>query len=162
LQPAFSTQQIGNALGWGVVDSAPNAFVWEIGHTSPFTKPASQLCYPGQSTCDSYDIAHWLGFSPLRILGVTFADGSSPQRWAVVSDFGGKSEVAQYCSTYGTAYCSYPWFSFNAAGFITYGGDYAATRFDYGQADQFALTPQCGGPFGADSTFCDTVLKPNP
>src|SRR5215469_11186771 len=37
--PAFSAQKIGNALGWGLVDDTPNSFVWEIGHTSPFTSP---------------------------------------------------------------------------------------------------------------------------
>jgi hypothetical protein len=161
LHPAFSTQQIGNALGWGLTDDAPNAFVWEIGHTSPFTRPASQLCYPGQSICDSYDISHWLGFNPLRILGVTFADGSSPSQWAVASDFGGKTEVNQYCTNYGTAFCSYPWYTDNS-GFITYGGDYPGTKLDYGQASQFAPTTQCGGPFGPDSTYCMTVLEPNP
>jgi hypothetical protein len=34
LMPAFNTQSIGNALGWGLVDDAPNSFVWEIGHMS--------------------------------------------------------------------------------------------------------------------------------
>ena len=61
--PAFSEQQIGNALGWGIVDDTPNSFVWEIGHTSPFTTPASQFCVPGQTFDDSYDTAHWLGFA---------------------------------------------------------------------------------------------------
>jgi hypothetical protein len=40
--------------------------------------------------------------------------------------------------------------------------DYPGTQFDYGQASQFATTPQCGGPFGPDSTYCDTVLSPTP
>jgi hypothetical protein len=73
----------GNALGWGLVDDTPNSFVWEIGHTSPFTSPAGQYCVPGQTFCDSYDAAHWLGFSPLQIKSVTFADGSTASRWAV-------------------------------------------------------------------------------
>jgi len=30
------------------------------------------------------------------------------------------------------------------------------------QASQFAATPQCGGPFGPDATYCDTVLSPVP
>src|SRR5215469_16781070 len=75
--PAFGAQQIGNALGWGIVDDTPNSFVWEIGHTSPFTTPAGQFCLPGQTNCDSYDTAHWLGFSPLQIKSVTFGDGSA-------------------------------------------------------------------------------------
>jgi hypothetical protein len=163
LLPAFTTQQIGSALGWGLVDDTPNSFVWEIGHTSPFTKPAAQFCLPGQVGCDSYDIAHWLGFSPLRIESVTFAGGSKASRWAVVSDFGGTAEINQYCSAYGGPYCSYPWFTFNrAASAFTYGGDYPQTLFNYGQGSEFATTKQCGGPFGPDSTYCDTVLSPTP
>jgi hypothetical protein len=27
---------------------------------------------------------------------------------------------------------------------------------------QYATTPLCGGPFGPDSTYCDTVLTPTP
>ncbi len=76
LLPAFSTQQIGNALGWGAVNDTPNSFVWEIGHTSDFTTPAARFCVAGQAICDSYDTSHWLGFTPLQIKSVTFADGS--------------------------------------------------------------------------------------
>jgi hypothetical protein len=42
------------------------------------------------------------------------------------------------------------------------GADYPGTRDDYGQAGQFATTPQCSGPFGPDSTYCDTMLNPTP
>jgi hypothetical protein len=161
--PAFDTQQIGNALGWGLVNDTPNSFVWEIGHTSPYTHPASQFCVPGQTFCDSYDQTHWLGFSPLQIKSVTFADGSTAKQWAATSDFGGKAEVNQYCSAYGGPYCIYPWYAFNASdGAFTYGADYPGTKFDYGQAGQFAQTMNCGGPFGPDSTYCDTVLTPTP
>jgi hypothetical protein len=150
-------------LGWGLVDDTPNSFVWEIGHTSPFTSPASKFCVPGQTFCDSYDQAHWLGFNPLRIESVTFANGSTAKQWAAVSDFGGKAEVNQYCSAYGGAYCIYPWYSFNATdGAFIYGADYPGTKFDYGQAGQFAQATTCGGPFGPDSTYCDTVLTPTP
>ncbi len=161
--PAFSAQKIGNALGWGLVDDTPNSFVWEIGHTSDFSTPAGQYCTPGQTTCDSYDIAHWLGFTPLRITSVTFANGSTPSKWAVVSDLGATAEVGQYCSSYGGPYCSYPWYAFNRTpSAFTYGGDYPGTAHDYGQGSQFATTMQCGGPFGPDSTYCDTVLRPTP
>jgi hypothetical protein len=161
--PAFSQQKIGNALGWGLVDDTPNSFVWEIGHTSDFSTPAGQYCVPGQAGCDSYDTAHWLGFSPLQIKSVTFANGSTASKWAVVSDFGGTAEVNQYCPSYGGPYCTYPWFTFNSASSaLTYGADYPGTKFDYGQAAQFATTTQCGGPFGPDSTYCDTILKPAP
>jgi hypothetical protein len=168
--PAFSAQKIGNALGWGLVDDTPNSFVWEIGHTSPFTTPASQFCVPGQTFCDSFDTAHWLGFHPLQIKSVTFANGSTANKWAVVSDTGGKAEVLgdsfvgpTDCSTYGGPYCTYPWYAFNGtSSAFTYGADYPGTQFDYGQAAQFATTMQCGGPFGPGSTYCDTPLTPTP
>jgi hypothetical protein len=161
--PPFSQQKIGNALGWGLVDDTPNSFVWEIGHTSDFSTPAGQFCLPGQAGCDSYDTAHWLGFSPLQIKSVTFANGSTANKWAVVSDFGGTAEVNQYCPSYGGPYCTYPWYAFNGAdSAFTYGADYPGTQFDYGQAAQFATTTQCGGPFGPNSTYCDTVLTPTP
>ena len=163
LLPLFGTQQIGNALGWGLVDDTPNAFVWEIGHTSNFTTPAGKLCNPGDTSCDSYDTSHWLGFTPLKIVSVTFANGSTARQWAVVSDLGGTAEVTASCSSYGGPYCTYPWYAFNSdASAITFGADYPGTKFDYGQGSQYATTPLCGGPFGPDSTYCDTVLTPTP
>ena len=111
----------------------------------------------------SYDAAHWLGFSPLQIKSVTFANGAAPGKWAAVSDFGGSAEVGQYCPAYGGPYCIYPWYAYNGRdSAFTYGADYPGTQDDYGQAGQFATTPQCGGPFGPDSTYCDTVLNPVP
>ena len=159
LMPAFDAQAIGNSLGWGLVNDTPNAFVWEIGHTSPFTKPPDQFCLPGQTFCDSYDAAHWAGFgAPLTIVGVTFGDGSSAKKWAAASDFGGKAEVNQSCAQYGGPFCIYPWFTLGSSGFH-YGVDYPDNLKDFGQADQFQQTLQCGGPFGPDSTYCVTVLK---
>ncbi len=170
LLPAFDKQQIGNSLGWGLVNDTPNSFVWEIGHTSPYTKPADQFCVPGQTFCDSFDQSHWLGFSPLQIKSVTFGDGSSASEWAAVSDTGGKAEVLGNsfvgptdCSSYGGPYCIYPWFAFNGSNnSFSYGANYPGTKFAYGEADQFQQTLNCGGPFGPDSTYCDTVLKPTP
>jgi hypothetical protein len=43
-----------------------------------------------------------------------------------------------------------------------YGANYPGTRFDYGKANQFATTPLCGGPFGPNSTYCVTIIKPVP
>ena len=161
--PAFDTQQIGNALGWGAVFDTPNSFVWEIGHTSNFANPPGEYCVPGQKICDTYDKTHWLGITPLRIKSVTFAGGAHPRKWAVVTDLGGKAEVVASCGHYGGPYCIYPWYAFNGrADALTYGANYPGTRFDYGKANQFATTPLCGGPFGPDSTYCVTVIKPVP
>lgn len=162
LLPLYSTQQIGNALGWGLVDDTPNAFVWEIGHTSNFSTPAWHICYPGQTDCGSCNTANWLGITPLKILPVTFADGSARER-AVTSDLGGTAEASSYCPAYGAPYCTYPWYAANSASSaITFGADYPGTKSDYGQGSQFPATMQCGGPYGPDSTYCDTVLKPSP
>jgi hypothetical protein len=156
LMPAFDAQQIGNALGWGLVFDTPNSFVWEFGHTSDFS--GAQFCLPGQTFCDSYDAAHWAGFTPVTIVDVTFGDGSHPKNWASVSDFGGKAEILQNCAAYGGPFCIYPWYTKGANGFH-YGIDYPDTVKDFRQADQFQQTLQCGGPFGPDSTYCPTILR---
>lgn len=156
--PAFDTQSIGNSLAWGAVFDTPNSFVWEIGHTSNFTSPAGRFCVAGQSDCLSYDAPAWAGTSPIQIKSVTFGDGSTAKSWAAVSDLGGKAEVLATCSVYGGPFCIYPWYTLGKTGFH-FGVDFPDTIKDFGQADQFQQTTNCGGPFGPDSTFCATVLK---
>jgi hypothetical protein len=156
LMPAFDAQQVGNALGWGNVFDTPNSFVWEIGHASIFTG-GDAFCTAGQTNCNSYDASSWAGFSPVQIKSVTFGDGSSPTGWAVVSDLGGKAEVAQTCATYGGPFCIYPWYTLGTSG-LHYGVDYPDNRKDFGQASQFATTEQCSGPFGPDTMFCATTI----
>jgi hypothetical protein len=165
MMPAFDRQQLGNALGWGLVDDAPNSFVWEIGHTSPFTSPASQYCIPGQTLCDSFDDHPWAGTLPIQIKSVTFGDGSTAKHWAVVSDTGGKAEIfgnsfvgPTPCTGYGGPFCIYPWYSLGPSGFH-YAVHYPDTTDDFGQADQFPQTLACGGPFGPDSTYCAHQIK---
>jgi hypothetical protein len=65
LMPSYDTQQVGKSLGWGIVNDAPNAFVWEIGHTSrtrstppssasPARRSASPTTMPpGRTRCRS-------------------------------------------------------------------------------------------------------------
>jgi hypothetical protein len=157
LMPAFDTQTIGNALSWGAVSDTPNAFVWEIGHESVFTGKGA-FCVAGQVSCDSYDAPAWAGTSPIQIQSVTFGDGSQAKEYAAVSDLGGKAEVAATCPVYGGAYCIYPWYTLGKTGFH-FGVDFPDNIEDFGQANQFQTTTQCGGPFGTDSTYCVTVLK---
>jgi hypothetical protein len=115
LMPTYDTQEVGNSLKWGAVHDTPDSFVWEIGHTSPFTSPGSQSCWPGEASCYSCDAEAWRDQSPpIHILNVTFANGSHPSSWAVVSDFGGKAEVldptetGSTCTSYGGPFCIYP------------------------------------------------------
>ncbi len=157
LMPAFDKQIIGNALAWGAVDDTPNSFVWEIGHESVFTGKGA-LCFPSQSGCESYDAPAWAGTLPIQILSVTFADGSQAKEFAAVSDLGGKAEVLASCSVYGGPDCIYPWYSLGKTGYH-FGVDFPGTINDFGQADQYQPTLSCGGPFGANSTYCDTILK---
>jgi hypothetical protein len=166
LLPAYDKQEIGNALGWGSVYDTPNSFVWEIGHTSPFTNPAAQFCIPGQPICQSFNAPAWADQSPIQIKSVTFGDGSQPTQWATVSDTGGKAEVLGNsfvgptpCQGYGGPFCIYPWYTLGTSG-IHYGVDYADEINDFGGVDQFAQTQECGGPFGPNSTYCDTVVYP--
>jgi len=160
LMPAYDTQTLGNSLAWGIVHDAPNSFVWEIGHTSPYAKPAAAFCVPGQQGCFSYDAAAWAGTFPIQIRSVKFGDGSPPTNFAVVSDFGGKAEVNQYCgaANYGKPFCIYPWFTLGNTGYH-FGVDYPGQLKDFGQADQFTQTRQCDGPFGPNSTYCSTILQ---
>jgi len=155
--PAFDNQTIGNALGWGLVDDTANSFVWEIGHTSPFTSPGAEFCLPGETECFSYHAPAWAGISPIDIVSVTFGDHSTAMHWASVSDFGGKAEVKASCPTYGTAFCIYPWYSLGNDGFH-YGVNFPGNTDNFGNAGQFQQKLKCGGPFGNDSTYCDTVL----
>jgi len=165
LMPAFSVQKLGNALGWGLVNDAPNSLVWEIGHTGEYTQPADQFCLPGSATkppCYSYDVPTWLQFQPLQIKGVTFGDGSSASRWSAVSDYGGKAEVDHYCgaANYGSPFCWYPWYAYNGTlGAFTYGGDYPGTTNDFGQAAQFQQAENCTSPAGPYPQYCSTVLR---
>jgi len=141
------------------VDDAPNSFVWDIGHTSPFASNGPSFCVPGEVGCESYNAPSWAATSPIEIKSVTFGvDGSTAKKWAVVSDFGGKAEIDQYCSVYGGPYCIYPWFTLGTTGYH-YGVDFPDTLKNFGQVDQFQQTTQCGGPFGPNSTYCATILK---
>jgi len=159
--PIFDTNELGNSLNWGIVNDTPNSFVWEIGHTSPYSSPASQFCLPGDPICDSYNESSWLGFSPLRILSVMLGnDPAPPSEWDVVSDFGGNAEIDQYCSSVGGPFCTYPWFTLGTDGSLRYGAHYPDTDKDFGRGDQFQQSTDCGGYFGVDTTYCATKILP--
>ena len=170
LMPAYSVQKTGNALGWGLVNDAPNSLVWEIGHTGNYTTPAGQYCIPGSATkppCYSFDVPSWLTFSPLQVKGVTFGDGSSAKSWAAVTDTGGEAEVLgnsfvgpTTCSGYGGPFCTYPWYAWSGTlNAFTFGGDYPGTTNDFGQAAQFDQNEDCASPADGAPQYCSTPLK---
>ena len=161
LTPEYSTNEIGNALDWGAVWDTPMSFVWEIGHSDIYGDHPGQFCLPGQTFCDSFNAASWQGFTPIRIFGATFGDGSHQQNWAVVSDTGGKAEILGNsfvgptdCSAYGGPFCTYPFFSSDGAAL-----NFGAGSNNLGGVDQFAQTTDCPstGVF-PDPTYCDTIV----
>jgi hypothetical protein len=167
LTPAFDTQQIGNSLDWGGVYDTPMAFVYEIGHSDLYGSHPGAFCVPGQTFCGSFNNDNWAGQQPIRILNVTFGDGSHPQNWAVVSDTGGKAEVLgdsfvgpTDCATYGGPYCIYPWYSWDG-GAINYGVTYPNTADRLGQVNQFRKKQTCPpvSVFPTDKTYCDTIVR---
>ena len=166
LTPQFSTQQIGNALDWGAVWDTPMAFVYEIGHSDLYGHHPGKFCKPGQTFCGSFNYADWAGQQPIRILDVTFGDGSHPRNWAVVSDTGGKAEVLghsfvgpTHCTKYGGPFCIYPWFSWDGSA-LNYGVRYPNTVAGLGQANQFQKKPTCpeDGVF-TGNTYCDAIVR---
>lgn len=170
LMPAFSVQKLGNSLGWGLVHDAPNALVWEIGHTGNYTTPAGKYCIPGDTTkppCYSFNVPDWLLFKPLQIKGVTFGDGTTAKSWATVTDTGGAAEVLgnsfvgpTACSGYGGPFCTYPWYAWNGTlNAFTFGGDYPGTAKDFGGVTQFQQDENCASPADGSPQYCATVLK---
>jgi hypothetical protein len=158
LMPEYDRQVIGNSLKWGAVHDTPTSLVWEIGHQPLYASPPFNFCVPGEVDCWSYDATAWAGIQPGGLVSVTFGDGSAPQHWAVVSDYGGKDEVETYCGDYGGDWCIYPWYSRATNGTWQFGVDYPATAEDFGRASQYNQKTSCGGPFGPNSTYCANVI----
>jgi hypothetical protein len=97
-------------------------------------------------------------FTQACSLEADFNDGSEANQWAAVGDLGGKAEVLGNCSVNGGAFSIYPWYRLRKSGFH-YRMDFSDAIKDFGQANQFSQTTLCGGPFGANSTYCTTVLR---
>jgi hypothetical protein len=166
LTPGFSKQEIGNALDWGGVWDTPMSFVYEIGHSNLYGHHPGQFCKPGQTFCGSFNNDDWAGQQPIRIINVTFGDGSHPRNWAVVSDTGGKAEVLGHsfvgpakCTGYGGPYCIYPWFSWDGSA-LNYGVNYPNTVQRLGEAKQFQQRATCpsAGVFPGH-TYCDAIVR---
>jgi hypothetical protein len=170
LTPIFDTNETGNALDWGAVWDTPMAFVWEIGHANLYGPAPGAFCLPGQTICDSFNNDSWAGFTPIRIFNATFQDGSHQQHWSAVSDTGGIAEILGNsfvgptdCSSYGGAFCIYPYFSWDG-GAINFGVHYPTTVDDLGGAAQFNQDPSSCPDDGVftGGTYCSTDIKQPP
>ena len=111
LQPAFGKQQIGNALGWGSSTTRRTRSCGRSG-TPPTSPTRRELLPPRRHQCDSYDAAHWLGFTPLRIKSVTFANGSTRETVGrgqrLRRHRRGKRPLDSTCTSYGGAVLHLP------------------------------------------------------
>ena len=156
--PAYNRQIIGKALKWGIVNDTPDSFVWEIGHTSPFSSPAFDFSsVPGETTCDSYNGPSWAKTVPIDIISVTFADGSHPQHWAVVSDYGGKDEVKTYCGSVRRAVSASTVVLLSSSGSWHYGVHFPDTVADYGPAGTASRSRTVGSSW-TGHTYCDRYV----
>jgi hypothetical protein len=61
------------------------------------------------------------------------------------------------CTSYGGPFCIYPWYTQGSSG-VHYGVDFPDEIKHLAGVNHFAQTENCGGPFGPDSTYCDTVV----
>jgi len=166
LTPAFSTQgsatrstggrRLGHTDGLRVRDRS----------LGPLRPQSRQVLYPlARPSAARSTTADWANQQPIRILNVTFGDGSHPRNWAVVSDTGGKAEVLGHSFVGPTTArstaarsASTRWFSWDGRAF-NYGVKYPNTVQRLGEANQFQQRPTCpaDGVFPGH-TYCDAIV----
>ncbi|MCI4353983.1 MAG: hypothetical protein L3K06_01285, partial [Thermoplasmata archaeon] len=179
LNPAYTTATSPNSLQWTPGGELPVVFAFETGHTAPpFPNNNS---YGGCSSgvppptpvdpatpCPSYDPGSWTNDSvtPWEIQPPTFFNATASERPSQVSftqDLGGISFIdplSNYtCSGRdGSAFCSYPWYSYSCAthAFEFGATDYRATSQDFGGYLEYAqnyLTDAAGLGFVPPTNF---------
>jgi len=169
LDPAYSANNVEDSLPWSPGGDLPVAFSFESGHT--IDDPENDTfggCNSGappptplnpSTPCGSYNPKGWAEDTvlPWRIYSVTFFNAHSRQRAAQFGfeqDFGATAWIdglseGTCTGRDGSAYCSYPWYSYSASqGAFNFGAtDYAGTTQDFGQYDEYdsLLTTDSGG-----------------
>lgn len=159
LDPAYSTDSYPNALQWTPGGELPVSFAFETGHTSgPYPNNNS---YGGCSSgvppptgqdpatpCPSYDPGLWSNGtdSPWAIASPTFFNANTrvgASQVEFTQDFGGIAWTdalsnGSCTGRDGSAFCSYPWYSYNCA---SHAFNFGATPYP-GAADQFGATQE--------------------
>jgi hypothetical protein len=168
IDPSYSTSTTENALQWTPGGEAPVSFAFETGHAST-TYPGNNSfggCsagappptpWNGAVPCPSYDPGSWINDtgSPWHIDAPTFFNATARQGPAQVGfgqDLGGISYTdgsSVFGSSYtgcvgheGSAWCSYPWYSYSCAQKTFHFGatDYPGGLLDFGKYDQYATS----------------------
>ncbi|MCI4364165.1 MAG: PKD domain-containing protein [Thermoplasmata archaeon] len=136
LDPAYPTDSYPNALQWTPGGELPVSFAFEIGHTAapypnnnsfggcsagPFPPSARDPATP----CPSYDPGLWSNGSqaPWEIAPPVFSNATTQSGASQITfsqDFGGLQFIdglsnGTCAGRDGSAFCSYPWYSFSCA-----------------------------------------------
>ncbi|MCI4351858.1 MAG: PKD domain-containing protein [Thermoplasmata archaeon] len=163
LNPAYSTNDYPNALAWGSGGDYPIVFGVVTGKAGNPSVPSNNSyggCSPGlpPSTasnpavpCPSYNPGSWVNdtLHPWQIDPPTFFNATSrsgpPAQVAFSQAFGGINTVstlagAACAGRLGSAYCSYPWFSYSCAlGAFEFGAvDFPGVSEGFGQYHQYS------------------------
>jgi hypothetical protein len=204
LDPAYTTNSHENGLQWTPGGEYPVVFAYEIGHTgNPAYSNANLFggCNPGEpgaafgnTPCPSYDPGSWTNdtLTPWKFQRPVFFNAQTTETGAQVAftDPQGGMDLVNGANLFGafpwsgactdrpgTAFCSYPWYSYYCSTHeFEFGAtDYPGVSADFGQSYQYATgstangagwqyypplnfsVPTCGGPsygvsVGAQST----------
>ncbi|MCI4347333.1 MAG: hypothetical protein L3J97_01775 [Thermoplasmata archaeon] len=189
LDPAYLANDVSDAFQWGSSGEYPVVFGIDTGKAGNPSVPSNNSyggCSPGlpPSTalnpavpCPSFNPGSWVNdtLHPWEITPPTFFNATSrsgpPAQVAFSQPFGGIRSVsapagATCTGRLGSAYCSYPWFSYSCAvGAFEFGAvDFPGMSEDFGQYAQYSQVsvtnaaqlafyaptafsvPTCGGP----------------
>ena len=182
LDPAVSASDVAGAVEWNSAGGYPASMGFEIGRDASAPRNNSfGGCNPGPPPptpanpfvpCSSYDPSAWVNdtLSPWEIQVPTFsspAGASTPSEVAFASNLGAVSQLTvasnKSCvSRVGSAYCSYPWFSFSC---LSSAFEFGATNFvgvsnDFGKYLEYNATAVLNVP-GLPVFPAQTFAVPN-
>jgi List-Bact-rpt repeat protein len=162
LDPAYLANNLEDSLPWSPGGDLPVAFSFESGHT--YSGPSNDTfggCNSGpppptpfnpSTPCGSYDPQSWANDTgqPWQIGPVKFFNRATWQAASQIGfeqDFGGIAWIDPLSlgtcqGRDGSAYCSYPWYSYSrATNAVEFGAaDYFGTTLDFGQYLQYDST----------------------
>jgi hypothetical protein len=159
LDPAYLANNVQDSLPWSPGGDLPVAFAFESGHT--VNDPENDTfggCNAGappptplnpSTPCGSYNPRSWAQDTrvPWRFYSVTFFNSHESQvasQFGFEQDFGAMAWInglseGTCTGKDGSAYCSYPWYSYSASerAFNFGATDYANTTQDFGQYNEY-------------------------
>ena len=162
LDPAYSANNVEDALPWSPGGDLPVSFAFESGHTTDdpqndtFGGCNSGLPPPnplnGAVPCGSYNPKDWAMDTkvPWHFYPVVFFNSHTRQtavQYGFEQDFGAAAWIdglsyGTCAGRDGSAYCSYPWYSFDASlnAFAFGATDYSGTTQEFGTYAEYSST----------------------